>query len=146
LPHDPSGPESWLAYGKLLLDGGEPQAARVVLEKGLTLPETGQNPVTVPRDVSRLPVYRPKLQAPRLAQPSMSAIEADVVNRFVVHQRETLARMRSLADRDPASIIIRSPFPPVMYSLLDAFRIVVAHQRRHMAQARRVMASDGFPP
>jgi hypothetical protein len=28
----------------------------------------------------------------------------------------------------------------------DAFRIVAAHERRHMAQARRVMASDGFPP
>ncbi len=26
------------------------------------------------------------------------------------------------------------------------FEIVVAHERRHMAQARRVMASDGFPP
>jgi hypothetical protein len=91
------------------------------------------------------PESRPKLQAPRLLQPAMSAIEPDIVNRFVMHQRETLVKMRSLADRDPAAVIIRSPLAPVVYSLLDAFRIVVAHERRHMAQAGRVVASEGFP-
>jgi hypothetical protein len=54
--------------------------------------------------------------------------------------------MRSLEDKGPAGIIITSPFASVMvYILLDAFRLIVAHERRHFAQAQRVMEADGFP-
>ena len=31
------------------------------------------------------------------------------------------------------------------YSALDMFKILVAHERRHMAQAERVTNADGFP-
>jgi hypothetical protein len=31
------------------------------------------------------------------------------------------------------------------YSLMDAYRIVVVHEQNHLAQARGVMASPGFP-
>jgi hypothetical protein len=55
--------------------------------------------------------------------------------------------MKSLEGRGPSGIIITSPFAgAVIYSLLDAFRLVVAHERRHFAQARRVMETHGFPP
>ena len=119
--------------------------------EGRHKPSMMQRVPLVPGIIGRLmikalsPDSRSKMQAPRLLQPSTSAIEPDVVDRFVMHQRETLVKMRLLADRDPARVIIRSPFAPVVYSLLDAFRIVVAHERRHMAQAARVMASQGFP-
>jgi hypothetical protein len=33
----------------------------------------------------------------------------------------------------------------VVYSALDACRIIVVHERRHFAQAQRVMAAPGFP-
>lgn len=87
-----------------------------------------------------------KFKAPGSAQPSSSSIDPQIVDRFIAHQRETLAKMRSLEGGDPAGIIITSPFAGVVvYSLLDAFRVVVAHERRHFAQARRVMETDGFP-
>ena len=87
-----------------------------------------------------------KFKAPVAAQPSSSAIDPQIVQRFMAHQRETLAKMRSLENRDPAETIITSPFASVVvYSLLDAFRLIVAHERRHFAQAQRVMETDGFP-
>jgi hypothetical protein len=87
-----------------------------------------------------------KFKAPATAQPSSSSIDPQIVEHFITQQRETLAKMRSLENRGPAEVIITSPFASVVvYSLLDAFRIVVAHERRHFAQAQRVMDTNGFP-
>ncbi|HKQ80038.1 MAG TPA: DinB family protein [Blastocatellia bacterium] len=87
-----------------------------------------------------------KLKAPVVARPSSSSIDSQIVERFVAHQREMLARMRSLENKHPAETIITSPFASVVvYSLLDTFRLLVAHERRHFAQAQRVMGTDGFP-
>jgi hypothetical protein len=88
-----------------------------------------------------------KFNAPGGARPSSSSIDPQIVDRFIAHQRETLAMMKSLEGRGPSGIIITSPVAgAVIYSLLDAFRLVVAHERRHFAQARRVMETHGFPP
>jgi hypothetical protein len=39
-----------------------------------------------------------------------------------------------------------SPFLGIItYSLLDACRMIVVHERRHFEQGRRVMAAEGFP-
>ncbi len=87
-----------------------------------------------------------KFKAPISAQPSSSSIDPQIVDRFVAHQHETLAKMKSLENNNPAEIIITSPFASVLvYSLLDAFRLIVAHERRHFAQSQRVMETDGFP-
>jgi hypothetical protein len=87
-----------------------------------------------------------KLKAPGLAVPSASAIGPDIVARFVAHQRETIERMRTLQGRDLAGQVMTSPFlKVVVYSALDACRIIVVHERRHFAQAQRVMAAPGFP-
>jgi DinB superfamily len=87
-----------------------------------------------------------KFKAPDTARPSSSSIDSRIVDRFTACQRETVEIMRRLADFDPAKIIITSPFASVVvYSLQDAFRLIVAHERRHFAQAQRVMTVDGFP-
>jgi hypothetical protein len=87
-----------------------------------------------------------KFKAPDTASPSSCSIDLRIVDRFIACHRETLAIMRRLAEIDPAKIIITSPFAGVLvYSLQDAFRLIVAHERRHFAQAQRVMAGDGFP-
>jgi DinB family protein len=87
-----------------------------------------------------------KFKSPSASQPSSSSIDPQIVELFVANQRETLAKMRSMGDRNPAEIIVTSPFVGmVAYSLLDAFRLLVAHERRHFAQAQRVMEADGFP-
>src|SRR5215475_2807756 len=55
-----------------------------------------------------------KFKAPGAARPSSSSIDPQIVDRFIAHQRETLAKMRSLEGRGPAGIIITSPFAGVV--------------------------------
>jgi hypothetical protein len=87
-----------------------------------------------------------KFKAPGAARPSSSSIDPQIVDRFIAHQRETLAKMRLLGNSVPAGMIITSPFiSVVVYSLLDTFRLIVAHERRHFAQAQRVIETGGFP-
>jgi hypothetical protein len=92
------------------------------------------------------PDHQQRFKAPPRTRPSASSIEPTIVERFLAQQRETLARMQSLESHQPATIIMTSPFSSVItYSLLDAFRLLVAHERRHFGQARRVMETSGFP-
>ena len=92
------------------------------------------------------PEVRKKYKAPPSARPAASSVDPSIVETFVTQQRETLAKMRALETRRPAKTVITSPFAAgIVYSLLDSFRLIVAHERRHFAQARRVMETDGFP-
>jgi hypothetical protein len=92
------------------------------------------------------PQSRGKYKAPRVALPSSSTIEPTIVARFVAQQQETLARMKALESKHPDTVVITSPFAKaIAYSLLDTFRLLVAHERRHFAQAQRVMQTQGFP-
>ena len=92
------------------------------------------------------PVVKQKYRAPNTARPSTSSIDPTIVARFVAQQQEMLGKMRSLENKHPARVVITSPFAgAIVYSLLDAFRLIVAHERRHFAQAQRVMEMSGFP-
>lgn len=95
---------------------------------------------------SQEPKSHQKFKAPTLAQPSSSAVDPQVVDRFVGNHRETTAKLRAMERLDPAKIIVTSPFVKmIIYSALDAARLVVTHERRHFAQAQRVMETEGFP-
>jgi hypothetical protein len=95
---------------------------------------------------SQAPNSHQKFTAPALAQPSSSAVDPQVVDRFVENHRETMAKLRAMERLDPAKLIVTSPFVKLItYSALDAARLVVAHERRHFAQAQRVMETAGFP-
>lgn len=92
------------------------------------------------------PEAKRKVQASKNFQPTASHIDPRIVNRFIAHQHDLIKRMHATEPFDPARIIITSPVTKLMaYSLLDAYRIIVAHERRHFAQAQRVMATSGFP-
>ncbi|HWS55843.1 MAG TPA: DinB family protein [Pyrinomonadaceae bacterium] len=86
-------------------------------------------------------------KAPRKLVPSASDIAPDVVEQFAAHQTELAALMRAAAaSADLKRTIVTSPVSGfITYSLLDAFRIVVTHERRHLRQARRVTETPGFP-
>ncbi|MGH9845736.1 MAG: DinB family protein [Blastocatellia bacterium] len=92
------------------------------------------------------PGFNQKLKAPPTARPAASAIDAQVVNRFLTHQHEIAERINGLERLGAARIVMTSPFVSfITYSLLDACRLIVAHERRHLAQAQRVMETPGFP-
>jgi DinB family protein len=88
-----------------------------------------------------------KTKAPRVFEPAQSDVAADVIKQFAAHQEELSTRMRATAGADLRGLKVTSPVSPVAtYSLLDAYRIVVAHERKHFEQARRVTQSEDFPP
>jgi hypothetical protein len=86
-----------------------------------------------------------KLAAPAAAQPA-SDISADVVRRFVEQHGQLVEWLNRLDEEHAARVIMTSPYVDVVtYSVLDACRILIAHDRRHLQQARLVKASPGFP-
>jgi len=87
-----------------------------------------------------------KLKAAKPFQPSTSKIGADIVSRFENQQEEIAKQMKATENFDLRKIIVTSPIASfVTYSVFDAYRIIVAHDQRHVAQAKRVMAREGFP-
>jgi hypothetical protein len=94
---------------------------------------------------SQAPVAKRKFTAPRQAVPASSAIDPGILDRFVAQQHEALKRLRSLEGRDAARVIMVSPFAAfITYSVLDGYRLLVTHERRHFEQARRVTQVPGF--
>jgi hypothetical protein len=95
---------------------------------------------------SLTPTATRKLKAPAAARPVFSEIPEGVVGRFAEQQREMAAWLERLDAARAERTIMTSPFARVItYTVLDACRLVVAHDHRHMQQARRVMAMPGFP-
>ncbi|HYH86039.1 MAG TPA: DinB family protein [Pyrinomonadaceae bacterium] len=87
-----------------------------------------------------------KFKAPKKLEPSSSDIDGGIINRFAEHQSELSELLKATAGRDLEKVVVTSPISGfVTYRLPDACRIVVAHERRHFAQARRVTEAVGFP-
>lgn len=94
---------------------------------------------------SQAPITKRKFAAPVRARPTTSEIPGDIIQRFVGQHRDAAEWMGALDERDARRSIMISPFINVVtYSVLDGLRLIVAHDRRHFEQARRVMLSPGF--
>src|SRR6187401_3489867 len=95
---------------------------------------------------SQAPSAARKFTAHPKAQPATSDIAADILERFVEQQRSAVARLQALNEQHAEGAIMTSPFIKVVtYSVLDGWRLVFAHERRHFEQARAVSLSPGFP-
>ena len=95
---------------------------------------------------SQTPNNARKFTASPKAQPSASDIAPDIIQHFVDEHREAAACVENLDEREAARTLMTSPFVSVItYSVLDGWRLVVAHDRRHFEQARLVTQSPGFP-
>jgi uncharacterized damage-inducible protein DinB len=54
--------------------------------------------------------------------------------------------MKATENLDVEKIKISSPVTNLItYSLMDAYRIIITHEKRHILQASRVTEMDGFP-
>jgi hypothetical protein len=95
---------------------------------------------------SQSPQSRGRYTAARPAQPTASALDPGIVPRFIGQQRDLLVKARALDEREAARVVMASPFLKVItYSVLDGWRLIVAHERRHVEQARRVTQAPEFP-
>lgn len=84
--------------------------------------------------------------APKGFQPSQSDIDEGIISRFSEHQRRLGEMIDSSKDKQLDKIIIASPVTGIItYSLLNAYRILAIHERRHFRQAKRVLQHQGFP-
>ena len=87
-----------------------------------------------------------KFKAPSKAIVPPSDVPADIVDRFVAHQKDLAEKITSLDGIDWQKTVITSPFLKIMtYRLGKGFEIAVEHEKRHVRQAKRVMEADGFP-
>jgi hypothetical protein len=80
-----------------------------------------------------------KYVAPPKARPMSSEIRGDIIQRFV-DQHESARRWLDTIDQRAAErAIMTSPFLSfITYSVMDGVRLMVAHDRRHFEQARKV--------
>jgi hypothetical protein len=78
--------------------------------------------------------------------PAASDIDGKIVAAFVDQHERLVEHMEATEGLDVERIIITSPIMGLItYSLMDAFRIIVAHEQNHLAQARRVLDAPDFP-
>ncbi len=83
-----------------------------------------------------------KAKAPSKRIVPPSEISPDIVGRFASHIDEVNEKVESCAGVDRQKTIVTSPFLAVFtYKLDDAFTVLVEHTRRHVRQAKRVIAS-----
>lgn len=93
------------------------------------------------------PENKTKLTAPKIFRPIMSNVDAHVVEKFVENQAEIIALMEKSERLDLEKTIVTSPVASfITYSLFNAYKIVVTHERRHFRQAQNVMKLKDFPP
>ena len=77
--------------------------------------------------------------------PGASDLDPLTIERFIACQHLGIARLRALGAKDARRIAV-SPFvAQITYSVLDGYRLIAAHQRRHFDQARRVIEHPAFP-
>ena len=87
-----------------------------------------------------------KIKAPKKFQPAQSDISASVIDDFVDQQATIVEKMKATEHLDLENIIITSPVAAaITYSMMDAYRVIVVHERRHFEQARRVAQEATFP-
>jgi hypothetical protein len=93
-----------------------------------------------------LPETTRKLRAPKIFRPSESSAIYGAPGRFFDQQKSFLRFVSSAKGIDYNKARLRSPVTPLIrYSLADAFVVIVVHNYRHLAQARRVRETPGFP-
>lgn len=92
------------------------------------------------------PASTRKYKAPKNFEPAQSDIEASIIEDFVAQQNKIVDGMKSTSHLDLERIVVTSPAASfVTYTLMDAYRIIVVHERRHFQQAQRVAAEPAFP-
>jgi len=87
-----------------------------------------------------------KAKAPSKKIIPPSDTEPDIVERFASHLDAVKGQVAACSSVDLKKTVITSPFLAVFtYTLDDALTVLVEHTKRHIRQAKRVVAADGFP-
>jgi len=75
-----------------------------------------------------------------------SDVPGDIVERFARHQSEFVAKIEQTKHIDWNKVVLTSPFVKIMtYKMSVGLQALIEHEKRHVRQAKRVLATDGFP-
>lgn len=87
-----------------------------------------------------------KAKAPSKSIVPPSDLPVDIVGKFEQNIAEVSSMIEAVASADRQKTVVGSPFLSLMtYRLDDAYTVLVEHTKRHIRQAKRVMATGGFP-
>ena len=87
-----------------------------------------------------------KAKAPSQRIVPPSDIPSDIVDKFVADVADVNTKVAACDGVDREKTIVTSPFLKVFtYKLDDALTVLVEHSKRHVRQAKRVVAQEGFP-
>jgi len=108
-------------------------------------------PATIPAQVRALPAERsadPRTGSPRaaalIAEPTSPMV--DVISRFMDWQEQIDIRLQRADGLDLQRAKQRSPILPILtWRLGTFFALTLAHERRHLWQARQVRIDPKFP-
>jgi hypothetical protein len=87
-----------------------------------------------------------RLKAPDDVQPAAGRTRREILNAFRAYQVQYIDRLRQANGVDLARARVRVPANGwLRIPLGSGFQLMVAHSRRHLAQAKRVMDAENFP-
>jgi hypothetical protein len=90
------------------------------------------------------PPPRFRLRTRRVVQPPSTGPVKDALDAFLASHRTVRELAREAARRDLRATFT-SPFGPVRFSIATGLLTLAAHDRRHLWQARQVLAAEGYP-
>lgn len=92
------------------------------------------------------PPARVRVKAPGAFLPAPGRPRHEVLAAFRAYQVQYIDRLRQANGLDLARARVSSPVAHwLRIPLGSSFALMIAHERRHLAQARRAIASPGFP-
>jgi hypothetical protein len=95
---------------------------------------------------SQQPTTRMKYKAAKAFQPSPGRPRQETLAAFRAYQVQFVDRLRQANGIDLARAHVRSPVASLLRMPLGSgFALVVVHERRHLQQARTVIADPAFP-
>jgi hypothetical protein len=95
---------------------------------------------------SQEPTTKMKYKAAKVFQPSPSRPKQETLAAFRAYQVQFVDRLRQANGLDLARARVKSPAINLLRMPLGSgFALMVAHERRHLQQARTVLADPGFP-
>jgi hypothetical protein len=87
-----------------------------------------------------------RLNAPDDVRPSEGRTRREIIAAFRAYQVQFIDRLRQANGIDLARARVRMPARGwLRIPLGSAFALVVAHAKRHLEQAKRVIEADDFP-
>ena len=92
------------------------------------------------------PNTRIRARAPKAFQPPVGRPRHDVMAAFRAYQVQYIDRLRQANGLDLARARVASPAARwIRMPLGSGFAMMIAHERRHLQQARRVIEKSAFP-